>query len=62
MENTQFTGNVPVFTLQIAGALMTQGFRLADIADNWKFPHLKVYYFKDSPEFRDALKKLTQRY
>lgn len=50
--------NFPVFSANIAGALLDQGFQIVDRCRNYNEPRLWVYYFEDTPESRAAFNKI----
>lgn len=50
-----------IYTKKIALELRKQGFYIFGVEPNETFPQFNVYLFKDSPAFREALTKLTQR-
>lgn len=59
MSNTMsIKNNYPVFSADVAGALMDQGFIAADRCRNYRDPRLWVYYFEDTPKFRAAFNQI----
>lgn len=50
-----------VFSLRIANILVRQGFEIIGSGVNAKNPKLSVFYFDDTPAFRAALKRLTDK-
>jgi hypothetical protein len=49
------------FSLRLANELTNQGFQIINSTINIKHPQYKVFYFKDSPELRKAVKKYKER-
>ena len=49
-----------VFSLRIANVLVRQGFEIVGSGVNAKNPKLSVFYFEDTPAFREALESLTK--
>ena len=46
-----------IFSLKLANELVDKGFVLLGTGINIKFPKYKVFYFEDTPELREAIKK-----
>lgn len=47
----------PIFSRRIAYKLEKAGFKVVKMAPNYKKPPLKVYYFEETVEFREAARK-----
>lgn len=50
-----------VFSLRIANVLVRQGFEIIGSGVNAKNPKMSVFYFEDTPKFREALESLTTK-
>ena len=58
-KNTTATkNNYPIFSVDVAGALIDQGFAVVDRCRNYRDPRLWVYYFEDTPKFRTAFNQI----
>lgn len=53
--------SVIVFNLFYAKTLVKQGFKITNIDFNHKDPTKLVFYFENTPEFKQALKALTNK-
>lgn len=51
MDNKDYA----VFSLKLANVLASKGFKITKSCVNYKHPQYMVYYFKDTPELRDAV-------
>ena len=51
----------PVFSRRIVTELEKLGFKVVQIAPNRKHPELRVYYFEETVEFRNAIQQLIQK-
>lgn len=57
-NTTSTKNNYPVFSADVAGALIDQGLEPVDRCRNYREPRLWVYYFEDTPKFRTAFYKI----
>lgn len=48
------------YSARIATQLKKQGFKVLRSEINWKFPHLYVFLFENTPEFREAFAALQK--
>ena len=51
----------PIFSRRIVRELEKMGFKVVQIGPNRKFPNLRVYYFEETAEFRNAAQMLFQK-
>lgn len=49
-----------VYSLRVANALVEQGFEVINTSININNPKLKVFYFENTQELREAVAKLTK--
>jgi hypothetical protein len=49
----------PIYNLKIAGMLMHQGFVLVQMRKNKKFKQYYVYFFHETDELLEAIKKIN---
>lgn len=52
----QTNGTMPVYTMRLAGYLMTRGFVLLDMKPNYRYPERNVFYFCDTAEIKQTIK------
>lgn len=47
----------PVFSLRLAGILMSRGFNLLGMSQNTQRTDKNVFYFKDTPQLHEAIQQ-----
>lgn len=60
IKNTKST-TFAIYSMKLAGKLMTDGFVLCGMQKNKKNNNYNVFYFCDTPEIKAAIKKYTNR-
>lgn len=50
----------PIFSPQVAAALIDQGFKMKNITPNYRDPSKRVYYFEDTEELQVAFRLLME--
>ena len=55
MEVKTMAKDYAIFSLKLANILATKGFQITKSRVNYKNPNYLVYYFKDTPELREAV-------
>lgn len=51
----------PIFSRHLMRQLEHYGFIVVKISKNFKFPDKDVYYFEETPEFRQIVNQLIQK-
>lgn len=50
-----------IFSRSIAIELRKKGFKIIKTEPNYKKPEFDVYFFEDTPEFREVLNKIVNK-
>lgn len=53
--------NVPVYTTELANALMREGFDCVDTSPNYKYEGKTVFFFENKPEVHEFISRFTLR-